>query len=156
MVADSDSQQNVVFSIQKIYIKDISYETSDVPEIFTQQGGAPQVNVQFAIKNSVLDEENGLYEVEMTVTVKATMADKTVFLVEVKQAGIFRIKGIDSDQLPILLQMKCPDVLLPFAREVINDLVTKGGFPQLMLAPVNFEALYEQNHNTQPSEVQTQ
>ncbi len=92
----------------------------------------------------------------MTVTAKATMTDKTIFLVEVKQAGIFRISGIGSDELPLVLEIGCPNVLLPFAREVVNDLVTKGGFPQLMLAPVNFETLYEQKHNAQPSEAQKQ
>ena len=150
-MAESNKDQNIIFNIEKVYIKDISYETPNVPEVFIQKG-TPQANVQFAIRHTTLDQDKGLYEVEMIVTVTASISDQNAFLVEVKQAGIFRITGIGEDEMPMVLGIGCPNVLLPFAREVVNDLVTKGGFPQLMLAPVNFEALYEQKHSAQKQE----
>jgi preprotein translocase subunit SecB len=102
--------------------------------------------VQLNIAHSVLNPAEGLHEVVLSVTVSAKFQDKNVFLVEVQQGGLFRIKGIPEKDLSMVLEIGCPNILLPFAREAINDLVGKGGFPQLLINPVNFEVIYQQKH----------
>lgn len=133
------SQQQ--FSIQKVYLKDVSFETPNSPAIFTEET-QPEISLQ--LNSKVKQLEAGLFEVVLQVTVTAQQGDKTGFLVEVQQAGIFIISGFDEAQAKSLLGSYCPNTLLPFAREAISDLVTKGGFPPLLLAPINFDALYEQ------------
>lgn len=130
-------------NIEKVYIKDISYEAPNTPQVFMEQR-VPEVGVQLNIAHSALDEKAGLYEVVLSVTVTAKFEAKNVFLVEVQQAGLFRVVGIPANDLPMVLEIGCPNILLPFAREAINDLVGKGGFPQLLINPVNFEGLYQQ------------
>ncbi|MBI3777711.1 MAG: protein-export chaperone SecB [Gammaproteobacteria bacterium] len=142
---EQDQQENIVFNIEKIYIKDISYEAPSVPMTFVQaQDGAAEIGVQLGLEHGALNAEHGIYEVALTVTATANRESKTIFLVEVKQAGIFRINGIEGETLQRTLQISCAYVLLPFVRETINELVGKGGFPQLLINPINFEALYEQ------------
>ncbi len=135
-------QSGAEFAIQKIYTKDISFETPHSPEIFREQW-KPQINVDLNTKGVSLEE--GVYEVVLALTVTAKLEEKTAFLVEIQQAGIFTIKGIKEAELPVMLGSFCPNILFPYAREVISDLVTKGGFPQLLLAPVNFDALFAQH-----------
>ena len=130
-------------NIEKVYIKDISYEAPNTPQVFIEQR-VPGGGVQLNIAHSALNPQDGLHEVVLSVTVTAKFQDKNVFLVEVQQAGLFRISGIPADDLPMVLEIGCPNILLPFAREAINDLVGKGGFPQLLINPVNFEGLYQQ------------
>lgn len=130
------------FEIQKIYVKDISFETPSSPTIFTQKWN-PKTNVHIHTENTKLDEN--VFEVCITVTVTASQEETTAFLVEVKQAGIFLIRNFKKDQHSHLLGSYCPSVLFPFARESVAELVAKGGFPQLLLNPVNFEALYQQH-----------
>jgi preprotein translocase subunit SecB len=140
----SDKQEpEIHFSLERIYIKDISYEAPAVPQVFLQKA-APQVEVQLAVQHSLLDESNGVYEVVLTSTITTKQADKPVFLVELHQAGIFVIKGLAGDTLERTLEVGCSNILFPFVREAVNDLVGKGGFPQLLLNPINFETLYEQ------------
>jgi preprotein translocase subunit SecB len=137
------------FGIVRIYLKDVSFETPNSPAIFTQEF-RPEVNLQLNTSASQL--EDGLYEVVLHLTVTSKQGEKTGFLVEIQQAGIFEIKGFDDAQKGHMLGAYCPDTLYPFAREAVSDLVTKGGFPQLLLAPINFEAVYAQNQknvNTQ-------
>jgi preprotein translocase subunit SecB len=137
------------FGIVRIYLKDVSFETPNSPAIFTQEF-RPDVNLQLNTSASQL--EDGLYEVVLHLTVTSKQGEKTGFLVEIQQAGIFEIKGFDDAQKGHMLGAYCPDTLYPFAREAVSDLVTKGGFPQLLLAPINFEAVYAQNQknvNTQ-------
>lgn len=137
------------FGIVRIYLKDVSFETPNSPAIFTQEF-RPEVNLQLNTSASQL--EDGLFEVVLHLTVTSKQGDKTGFLVEIQQAGIFEIKGFDDAQKGHMLGAYCPDTLYPFAREAVSDLVTKGGFPQLLLAPINFEAVYAQNQknvNTQ-------
>ncbi len=142
-MTDSDQQQSdAEFAIQRIYTKDISFETPNSPAIFRQQW-RPQINVDLNTNGTEL--EDGIYEVVLSLTVTAKQEETTAFLVEVQQAGIFTIKGIDKKDLPVMLGSFCPNILFPYAREVISDLVAKGGFPQLLLAPVNFDALYAQH-----------
>jgi len=137
------------FGIVRIYLKDVSFETPNSPAIFTQEF-RPEVNLQ--LNTSVSQLEGDLFEVVLHLTVTSKQGDKTGFLVEVQQAGIFEIKGFDEAQKSHMLGAYCPDTLYPFAREAVSDLVTKGGFPQLLLSPINFEAVYAQNQknvNTQ-------
>lgn len=132
------------FEIQKIYVKDISFETPNSPKIFTEKWN-PKTDVHIQTENTKLDEN--IYEVGITVTVTAFQEETTAFLVEVKQAGIFLIQNFQEDQHGQLLGSYCPNILFPFAREVVAELISKGGFPQLLLNPVNFEALYQQHLN---------
>ena len=132
------------FEIQKIYIKDISFETPNSPKIFTAKWN-PKTDVHIQTENTKLDEN--IYEVCIAITITATQEKTTAFLVEVKQAGIFLVQNFQEDQHGQLLGSYCPNILFPFAREVIAELIAKGGFPQLLLNPVNFDALYQQSQN---------
>lgn len=137
------AETGLQFSILRIYIKDVSFETPNSPAIFIQQEFKPEVNVQLNSMVNRLKDEN-LYEVVLIVTATSKHGDKTAFLVEVQQAGIFQIQGFDDAQKGHMLGAFCPETLYPFAREVVADLVTKGGFPPLLLSPVNFDAFYQQ------------
>ena len=142
----TENTQERQFSIQRIYTKDISFETPNTPEIFMQEW-KPQVNVN--LNNAVKDLGEGNLEVALTVTVTAKIEDKTAFLVEVTQAGIFLARGIPEEEMGPLLGVYCPNVLFPYVRETVSDLITRGSFPQFLLAPVNFEALYAQQMQQQ-------
>ena len=129
------------FSLQRIYVKDVSFETPQGHEVFRQQW-KPRVNLEMNTKQNRIDDNN--YEVVLTLSVTASQEDKTAFLAEVQQAGIFFVAGIAEPQLRQVLSTACPNILFPYAREAIDNLVTRGSFPPLMLAPVNFDALYQQ------------
>lgn len=136
--AEADQQ----FAIQRLYIKDLSVECPNSPEIFLENW-EPDLDLNLDVDGSKeLDE--GIREVVLTVTVTVKVNKKTAFLVEVKQAGIFTVAGFPEDQLNHLIASFCPNILYPYAREVVTDAVMKAGFPQLYLSPVNFDALYEQ------------
>jgi preprotein translocase subunit SecB len=137
------SESNVQFNLERIYTKDISYESPAVPQVFLEQA-APQLDMQLGVHHAAIQSSDGLYEVVLTVSISAKRAGKSIFLVEVQQAGLFRIVGIAGESLERALEISGAYILLPFAREVINDLVGKGGFPQLLINPINFETLYEQ------------
>jgi preprotein translocase subunit SecB len=132
------------FGILRIYLKDVSFETPNSPAIFTQEF-RPDVKLQ--VNTSVNQLEDSLFEVVLNVTVTSNHNEKTAFLVEVQQAGIFQVQGFDETQKGHMLGAYCPETLYPFAREAVSDLVVKGGFPQLLLAPVNFDAIYNQKLN---------
>jgi preprotein translocase subunit SecB len=134
-----DEQQ---FQLQKIYLKDISFETPNSPEVFTENW-EPDVNVELLTAAKPLTD--GVHEVVLTVTVTAKVGDKTAYLSEVHQAGIFTLAGFKENERTHMLGSYCPNILFPYAREAISDLIGKGGFPQLLLAPVNFDALYAQH-----------
>ncbi len=142
-MTEPNTEPGVVFSLEKIYIKDVSYEAPAVPQAFLQSE-TPQIGVQLGAEHAVLDATQGIYEVVLSITVTATRENKTVFLVEVHQGGLFRLKGVDGEVRDKTLGIACPHMLLPFAREAIADFIGKGGFPPLLLQPINFEALYEQ------------
>ena len=127
------------FMIQKIYVKDLSFETPNSPQIFTE-AWKPEVNMQMGNTAVVLSE--GVHEVTLSLTVTAKLGEKTAYLAEVQQSGIFNISGYENNDVSALVGSNCPNILFPFAREALCDLVTKGGFPQLLLSPVNFNALY--------------
>jgi len=151
MSEEQNNQQQ--FAIQKIYLKDVSFESPNAPAVFQQGEWQPEVNVQLNTEGKVLAE--GVHEVVLSVTVTAKQGENTAFLVEVKQAGVFQMQGFAQDQLGGMIGAYCPEVLFPFAREAIADLVAKGGFPQLLLAPVNFNALFMQ-HQQQQAEKQAE
>ena len=130
------------FVIQKIYVKDMSFETPHSPQIFMEKW-EPEVSLQ--INNNAVILSEGLHEVTLSITVTAKLTDKIAYLIEVQQAGIFNAIGFNANDVSAILGSYCPNILFPFAREVISDVVTKGGFPQLLLAPVNFDALYAQH-----------
>jgi len=130
------------FAILRIYLKDVSFETPNSPAVFTQNI-QPQTNLQ--INSAVNALEENLYEVVLSITVTTLHEDTTFFLVEVQQAGIFNIKGYDDNGKKSLLRSYCLSTLFPYAREAISDLVVKGGFPPLVLAPINFDGLQTEN-----------
>jgi preprotein translocase subunit SecB len=130
------------FAIQRIYTKDISFETPNSPTIFTEKW-EPQVNVDLNSSGTKLAE--GVFEVVLALTVTAKLGEKTAYLAEVQQAGVFGMEGFSDQDLGGMLHSFCPNILFPYAREVVSDLVSKGSFPQLLLAPINFDALYAQH-----------
>ncbi len=148
-----DAQQEVVFTLEKIYLRDVSYEAPGAPGVFLEQE-SPKVGIQLGVAHGPLDAEQGLYEVVLSVTVTARQQEKIIFLVEVQQAGIFRIQGLAGEALTRTLEISCPYALLPFLRETVAELVSKGGFPQLLINPVNFDALYEQKRQAQQKKVE--
>lgn len=129
------------FGIEKLYIKDASVEVPNAPQIFTDRT-APQVSVELANAAQKLDE--GIFDVSIKVTVTAKVGDKTAFLVEVTQAGIFVIRNMPEENLEPVLAVACPNILFPYAREAVSDMVTRAGFAPVLLNPINFEALYLQ------------
>ena len=129
------------FMIQRLYVKNLSFETSNTPAVF-QQKWEPELNIDLNTKHTLL--ENNVHEVILTVTATVKNNQTTAFLVEVQQAGIFTIQGPNDDQLDHLLNSFCPSLLFPYAREDITSEVVRGSFPQLVLAPINFDALYMQ------------
>lgn len=136
--AQPEEQQ---FIIQRIYLKDVSFEAPNSPTIFTTEWD-PDTDLDLNTRVTPLQNNN--YEVELMLTITVKSSEDTAFLVEVKQAGVFFISGYDQDQLNHLLAAYCPNTLFPYAREVIAGLVSKGSFPELHLSPINFDALYAQ------------
>ncbi len=147
--AQATDQKQGQFGIQKVYVKDLSFETPNSPHIFNEQL-KPTVNLQLANESSRIADNT--YEVVLRLTVTVGTEDKTFYLAEVNQAGIFHIGGFPDNAVERMIGTICPNILFPFARELISDLVTRGGFPQLLLAPVNFEALYAQQKQQQDNQ----
>ena len=126
-------------SLQKVYIKDASFEVPGAPQIFQEQG---QPQVQLNLSQQVGTLADNVYEVVLTVTVTCKLADKTAYLAEVQQAGVFGLSGFDNQNRDVILATYCPNVLFPYARQIVSDLVSNGGFPPFLMQPINFEALY--------------
>jgi len=141
-MSETNTANEKQFAIQKIYTKDISFETPNSPKVFTQKW-EPALDLNLGTHVEPL--ENSMYEVALSITVTVKIGDTVAYLVEIKQAGIFTIAGFSEQEMGPMLGSFCPNILFPYAREVISDLVSKGGFPQLILAPVNFDALYMQH-----------
>ncbi len=142
----SEDQQQPLFAIEKVYVKDLSLEIPHAPEIFLERE-TPQIDVGLHTEGKSIDE--GVYEVILTVTVTAKFAEKTLFLVEVKQSGIFRIQNVPSGDLDPILGITCPNILFPYVRETVSDVVTRAGFLPVILSPMSFEALYQQRLQAQ-------
>jgi len=151
----SDAAQNnaPVFSIEKVYVKDLSLEIPNAPQVFLERE-APQVDIQ--LHHNSTGVEDGVYQTTLTVTVTAKVKDKTMFLVEAAQAGIFVVRNLPQQDLEAVLAIACPNILFPYVREVISDVVVRAGFPPVVLAPVNFEAIYAQQQPQKAAEPQVQ
>ncbi len=136
----ADEQNQPVFQIQRIYVKDLSLEQPNAPQILLEQA-QPQVDVNLNLAAAPFAD--GLYEVAVTATVTAKVNDKTLFLVEAKQAGIFEIRNIPDEQLQPIIAIACPQIVYPYLRAVVSDIITRAGFPPVHLTEVNFQAMYE-------------
>ncbi len=139
--SNPQSDANPQFGIQRLYVKDISFEAPNSPQMFLQEW-TPELDLSLDNKVNVLDDNSR--EVILTVTVTVKVKEQVAFLIEVKQAGIFTMQGFNAEQLEHMLGSFCPNVLYPYAREAVTDLATRGGFPQLYLNPINFDLLFEQ------------
>lgn len=148
----SKQQKTPEFHVQRLFIKDVSFEAPCSPEIF-RENWDPKVSLDLGTRVNTLEDH--VYEVVLKVSVSVKSGKKVAFLAEAEQAGIFTIKNMDEPQLGHTLGSYCPNVLYPYARELITSLVTRGSFPQLFLAPVNFDALY-QEHLSQKASVETE
>ena len=138
--------QAPVFQIQRIYLKDLSLEQPNSPAILLAQE-QPSVDIQLGVEAQPLAD--GVFEVAVTATVQTKIQDKTVFLVEVTQAGIFQIRGVPEENLEMIVGITCPNILFPYARESVSDLVVRAGFQPVLLNPINFEALFAQQKQQQ-------
>jgi preprotein translocase subunit SecB len=137
----TSSAGKAVFQLQRIYLKDASLEMPHAPQIFLEQG-APQIDVQLDVSHEAIGD--GVMEVVVRVTATARLAEKVLFLVESKQAGIFELRGIPPQQLSAVLGIVCPGIVYPYLRANVADLLTRTGLPPIHLAEINFEALYQQ------------
>lgn len=139
-------EQQPVFTIEKLYVKDLSVEVPNAPAIFLERE-APQMDVNMTSESHALSED--LYHSSITVTVTAKVGDKIMFLVECTQGGIFRIQHVPHDQMPMVLGIGCPNIVFPYLRETVSNVITRAGFAPLVLNPVNFEALFLQQQAQQ-------
>ncbi|MBT9539017.1 protein-export chaperone SecB [Thiobacillus sp.] len=134
------------FNIEKLYVKDLSVEVPNAPAIYLERE-APQIEVNMSTESRPLGDD--MYHTSITVTVTSKISDKTMFLVECTQAGVFRIQNVPQEQIPMVLGIGCPNIVFPYLRETVSDVVIRAGFPPLLLNPVNFEALYAQQQQAQ-------
>jgi preprotein translocase subunit SecB len=139
--ASTQQPEQATFQIEKIYAKDASLEIPNAPQVFMEQG-SPQLEVQ--IGTEIQNFAENMFEVTVSATVTAKSGDKTVFLAEAVQGGIFSIRNVPAQEMDPLLSIGCPTIIFPYLRETISDLITRGGFPPVLLSPVSFEALYVQ------------
>lgn len=146
----SEQNNQTVFSIEKLYVKDLSLEVPGAPQIFRERE-APQVDV--SMNNSGKGVGDDYYEVVINITVTAKLKEKTVFLVEVAYGGVFQIRNVPEQEIEMVLGVTCPNILFPYLREVVSETVSRAGFPPVILAPMNFEAIYrarKQQPDAQP------
>jgi preprotein translocase subunit SecB len=149
----SDAQTQPTFSIEKLFVKDISLEIPNAPQVFLERE-APTVDIQLHHNSTQI--EDGVYQTVLTVTVTAKVGERTMFLVEAGQAGVFIVRNIGAPELDAILGIACPNILFPYAREVISDIVVRAGFPPVVLNPVNFEAIYQQQREQQAAQAAPQ
>ncbi|HEX4855095.1 protein-export chaperone SecB [Arenimonas sp.] len=141
------------FTIQKIYVKDVSFEVPNSPHVFNEQG---QPNLELNLNQKVARIAEGLFEVALGITLTCKIEDKTIYLAEVEQAGLFGLVGFDERTLDMMLGTYCPNVLFPYVRQTISDLVVQGGFPPFYLQPINFEGLYAEGLRRRAEQAQAQ
>jgi preprotein translocase subunit SecB len=137
----AEAQEQAQFQLQKLYVKDVSFEVPNSPQVFQEEG---QVEIKLNLAQRVENLAEGVHEVVLTVTVTASQDEKTAYLAEVQQAGIFSISGLNEQATHAALNTLCPHTLFPYARRSITDLVADGGFPPLVLQPINFDQVYAQ------------
>lgn len=145
-MSEAQPSNQPVFSIEKVYVKDLSLEVPNAPQVFLERE-APQVDIQLHHNSSAIEE--GVYQTTLTVTVTAKVGEKTLFLVEAAQAGIFVARNIPASEMDAVLGIACPNILFPYVREVISETVVRAGFPPVILSPVNFEAIYQAQREPQ-------
>ena len=149
-MAEEKEQAEKRLSIGKIYLKDFSFESPQAPDVFRQSDWKPQTDLNLRSSHTAVQENH--HEVVLTVTVEAKADDKTFFLLELQQAGLFEISGYEDDEFGAIVGSFCPNVLFPFARETVASFVQKGGFPEFVLQPINFDALYMQSKQQQAAQ----
>jgi len=142
-MAEQEQAAGKQLAISKIYVKDFSYESPQAPAIFKSNEWKPQTNLNLRSSHTAL--EDNIHEVVLTITVEAKHDDKTLFLVELQQAGLFEIAGYEGDELAAIAGSFCPNILFPYAREAVAATIQRGGFPEFVLQPINFDALYMQS-----------
>jgi preprotein translocase subunit SecB len=151
MMSDA-AQEQPMFNMDKIYVKDISLEIPHAPQIFLERE-VPQIEVQLHTAATALDE--GVFEVTVTATVTAKIAEKVMFLIEAKQAGIFTLRNFPAAEKEPVLAVMCPNILFPYLREVVSDVSVRGGFAPVLMNPINFDVLYQQQQQAQAAEATT-
>ena len=144
-MADEINEEQKQISINKIYLKDFSFESPKAPDVFRSGEWKPQTDLNLRSSHSPLEGDQHLHEVVLTITVDAKQDDTTLFLVEIQQAGLFQIAGYAEEEFSAIVGSFCPNILFPYARESIAAVVQKGGFPEFVLQPINFDALYMQS-----------
>ena len=146
--AEASQQQQPLFNIEKLYVKDLSLEIPHAPEIFLEREN-PQIDIQ--LNTQAVPVSEGVYEVSITITVTSKLPekDKVMFLIEVKQAGIFQVRNLSQAELDPVLGVVCPNILYPYLREVVSDVAVRAGFAPVLLNPINFDALYQQQKKQQ-------
>jgi preprotein translocase subunit SecB len=147
-LAAQENDQHI-FNIDKIYVKDVSLEIPHSPKIFLEQE-SPKVDIRLHTQASNIEE--GQFEVVVMATVTARIGEKVMFLIEVKQAGIFQIRNVPAEELERILAVACPNILFPYLREIVSDVSVRGGFAPALLNPINFEALYQQQKQQQQAQ----
>ena len=149
----ADQDQSTIekqIAIQKIYVKDFSFESPHTPDVFTRKDWSPKTNLN--LRSSHNEVDGSVHEVVLTITVEAKEEDKTIFLVELHQAGLFDIAGYEKEEFSAIIGSFCPNMLFPYAREAIATAIQKGGFPEFVLQPINFDTLYMQSMQQQAAE----
>ena len=140
-VKNEDSTERVV-ALQTMYIKDVSFEAPNSPEVFLESDISPETKINLSNTHNKIGDDS--YDVQLKINVESTYGEKTMFVAEIEQAGVFLIKGYNEEEVKGLIAVFCPNTLFPFVRELVSSLVTKGGFPALLLQPINFDAIYSQ------------
>lgn len=146
-MAEQEQATEKTLAITKIYVKDFSFESPQTPEVFKATEWKPQTNLNLRSSHTSLEDD--IHEVVLTITIEAKSEDKTLFLVELQQAGLFEIKGYDGEEFSAIVGTFCPNLLFPYAREAIASTIQKGGFPEFVMQPINFDALYMQSKQQQ-------
>ncbi len=149
-MAEQEQAADKQLAISKIFVKDFSFESPQSPAVFTQGDWNPQTNLNLRSTHNALD--GNAHEIVLTITVEAKDGDKTLFLVELHQAGIFEVAGYGKEELEAIVGSFCPNILFPYARETISSMIQKGGFPEFVLQPINFDALYLQAKQQQQAQ----
>lgn len=135
-----------LFNIEKLYVKDLSLEIPHAPQIFLERD-PPQIDMQ--LQNEAVAVDAGVYDVTITATITAKLKEKTLFLIEAKQAGVFQLRNLPQEEMETVLGVVCPNILYPYLREVVSDISVRAGFAPVLLNPINFEALYQQRKQQQ-------
>ena len=147
----ADQDQTPVFAIQRVYLKDLSLEIPNAPQIFLETR-QPAVEISLEVNSESISE--GIYEITVTVTISTKVEEKVAFLVEVKQAGIFELRNIPEEQMEMVINVVCPNIIYPYLRSNAADVIQRSGFPPIHLAEINFESLYQQRRQQAAEEAE--